>query len=103
VRARPIAEVAKELCVHPKTLQRRAQDAGVRAARVGRSLVLTDSEVGTIIQYSRSRSVYWKDPPSLRPPPREPKRPLTREEQGRRIKEGKARARRWRISLGLPP
>src|SRR5258706_13831878 len=54
VRARPVREVAKELGIHPKTLQRRAQDAGIRAARIGRSLGLTESQVAAVVQFSRT-------------------------------------------------
>jgi hypothetical protein len=87
---RPLVDVARELGHKCQYAETTGKDAGIRGARVGRSPVFTDADVAAIIQFSRSRSVYWKGPSSLRPPPREPKRPLTREEQGQRIREGKA-------------
>ena len=52
---RALAEVAKELGVTDRTLQRRLAEAGIRPARPGRIPMLSDADVTKLMEESRRR------------------------------------------------
>jgi excisionase family DNA binding protein len=59
------AEVAKELGVTERTLQRRLAESGIRPARPGRIAMLSDADVTKLMEESRRRSHSQK--PALEP------------------------------------
>ena len=54
---RPLPEVAKQLGISPQTLRRRIREAGLHPARPGRTLLLSEVEIGKILDESRWRKV----------------------------------------------
>jgi excisionase family DNA binding protein len=50
------AEVAKQLGMTERTLQRRLNEAGIRPARPGRTAMLSDADVTKLMEESRGRS-----------------------------------------------
>jgi excisionase family DNA binding protein len=65
---RTLAEVAKELGVTDRTLQRRLAEAGIRPARPGRTPMLSDPDVTKLMEESRRRSGSPKSAPAPRSP-----------------------------------
>ena len=63
---RTLAEVAKELGVTDRTLQRRLAEAGIRPARPGRTPMLSDADVTKLMDESRRRSGSPKSAPAPR-------------------------------------
>ena len=61
---RTLAEVAKELGVTDRTLQRRLAEAGIRPARPGRTPMLSDADVTKLMDESRRRSGSPKPAPA---------------------------------------
>ena len=59
---RTLAEVAKELGVTVRTLQRRLAEAGIRPARPGRTAMLSDADVTKLMEESRGRSKSSSEP-----------------------------------------
>ena len=52
---RPLAEVARELGITDRTLRLRLKEAGIHAARPGRSAMLSDADVTKLMEQSRRR------------------------------------------------
>ena len=50
------AEVAKQLGMTERTLQRRINEVGIRPARPGRTAMLSDADVTKLMEASRGRS-----------------------------------------------
>ena len=65
---RSLAEVARELGVTDRTLQRRLCEAGIRPARPGRSAMLSDADVTKLMEESRKRSKSSEPLPEPRSP-----------------------------------
>jgi hypothetical protein len=93
-----LSEIAAELGIRPSTLRDRIRESGIKPAYPGRGPMLSEDDVQQLMIFCRSLAPK-EDTPARRPPPRKPKRPLTREEQGRRISEGKEQARRIRAEI----
>ena len=85
---RPLPEVAAQLGISVQTLRRRMAEAGVRPVRVGRGPMVSQSDIAKLIEESRFRE-------RVREEARKPRPPLTREELGQRIREGKERMRKF--------
>jgi len=51
------AEVAKQLGMTERTLQRRLNEVGIRPARPGRTAMLSDADVTKLMEESRGRSL----------------------------------------------
>lgn len=49
-------EAAAQVRVSPKTFKRRAREAGINPARLGRSPIYTAADLATIVEHSRWRS-----------------------------------------------
>ena len=93
-----LAEAAAMFGVSTDTIKRRVAEAGVRPARVGRGIALSEAELEAVIEASRLRSpkpepLHPWTAPVISPAP---KGRLSRSEQGRRIQAGKREAAQWR-------
>jgi hypothetical protein len=60
---RPLPQVAKELGISTQTLRRRLRDAGLHPARPGRTLLLSEAEIGKVLDESRWRKARGRQTP----------------------------------------